>query len=171
MNDQQTSESWVAALERSIGQITAILANRDFPTGERAVLRRMGPGQPLPLTFYRFAFRYLPDGWERDIQDWITIVAGIALMAPDAHRPEVGFGLALAQAGYAETRLERLLSSRGETRRVLFLRAVRYLVSHTISFNWIQGARLLLIRDPERLELLQRQVARDFYRELHNTAR
>ena len=47
-------------------------------------------------------------------------------MSPNAHNLEVGFGTALADTNYSETRLERLLAAKDETRRVLFLRAVRF---------------------------------------------
>lgn len=126
----------------------------------------MIPGLAPPITFYRFALRNLPDGWERQIPAWTAIVAGIALMAPNAHRPDISLGLALADNGFAEARLERLFASRGETRITLFLRAVRFLAAKTAAFNWTDGARLLLTRDNDLLEQTHREIAADYYRAL-----
>lgn len=171
MNAQPTHDHyWVTSLAGTIDRIATLLSSRDFPSGERAALRRMSPGQPPPLAFYRFALGYLPEGWERDRDDWCSIVTGIALMAPSAHQPGIGLGSVLARTGYSEFRLERLLGSRGETRRTLLLRAVRFLASKAASFDWTQAARLLLTRDTDQLEALHRHIATDFYRELENKA-
>ena len=150
-------------LARTMAHIAGILASENFPTGERAALRRMSPDQPPPLYFYRFALRHLPDGWEGNEADWITLIAGIALMAPHARQPGRGLGTALGEAGYSEGRLERLLQSEGDTRRTLFLRAVRFLAAKAQPFDWRDGARLLLTRDPKKQETIHRRIARDFY--------
>jgi len=154
-------------LQSRIGQIAAALSSDRFPTGERAVLRRMNPGQLPPLAFYRFALRHLPEGWDREAdtrESWGTLVAGVALMSPNAHRPDRGLGRALAEAGYAAARLERLLAAEGDTRRSLLLRAARFLAAKSTSCNWVDAAQLLFTRDPDKRESLQRRVAWDFYR-------
>ncbi|WP_297529627.1 type I-E CRISPR-associated protein Cse2/CasB [Thiohalobacter sp.] len=151
------------SLARAIAHVAGTLSSEHFPTGERAALKRMTPGQPPPLYFYRFALRHLPETWERDEADWITLVAGIALMVPHAHRSGTGLGTALGEGGYSEGRLERLLQSEGDTRRTLFLRAVRFLAAKARPFDWQDAARLLLTRDPEKRERVHRHVARDFY--------
>lgn len=150
-------------LEQQIGRIAGIISSERFPTGERAALRRMGPGLPLPLSFYRFAFGYLPTGWEYAIDDWITLVAGIALMSPSAYNVQVGFGRALGEAGYSEFRLERLLAAEDKVRRSLFLRAIRFLAAKSKAFNWTEGARFLLTKSESRRETLNLSIARDFY--------
>ncbi|HQD79736.1 MAG TPA: type I-E CRISPR-associated protein Cse2/CasB [Bacillota bacterium] len=151
-------------LEQQVGRIAGILSSERFPTGERAALRRMNPGHPLPLSFYRFAFSYLPPGWEKAIDDWTTLVAGIALMSPNAYSPQVGFGAALADAEYSESRLERLLAAEYEVRRTLFLRAIRFLAAKSKPFNWAEGARFLLTESKSKREMLNLSIARDFYR-------
>lgn len=150
-------------LEKQVGKIAGIIGSDRFPTGERAALRRMSPGFPLPLSFYRFAINYLPEEWEHAADDWVTLVAGIALMVPNAYNPRVGFGGALADAGYSEYRLERLLAADQETQRVLFLRAVRFLAAKSKPFNWTEGARFLLARDGRKREALNIRIAKDFY--------
>ncbi len=152
------------SLESTIGHIAGVIGSEGFPTGERAALRRINPGQTPPLAFYRFALRHLGEGWESSLADWMTLVAGIALMSPNAHRPDRGLGRALAESGYAEARLERLLASEGNTRRTLILRTARFLAAKGSPCNWAEVAQLLLTREPEKRERLHRRIARDFYR-------
>ncbi len=147
-----------------VARLAALIGSEGLPTGERAALRRMVPGHPPPLAFHRVAIRMLPDGWERQEDDWVAILAGIALMSPGAHHPGAGLGAALASAGFSETRLERLLSAQGQVRRLLLLRAARFLVAKSHPCDWAEGAALLLARDPDRREALHRRIARDFYR-------
>ncbi len=162
MNEPQSPED---RLSSQIGRIAGVLASEHFPTGDRAALRRMGPGQQPPLIFYRFALHHLPHGWERNLADWMTLVAGIALMSPQAHRPDQPLGRALAEGDYAELRLERLLAARGYTRRALLLRAARFLAAKRRPFSWTEAAWLLLTsdRDEPRRERLHRKIANDFY--------
>lgn len=150
-------------LEAVIGRMAAVISSSTFPTGDRAALRRIVPAQPIPLTFYRFALNYCPSNWQYQRDDWLAITAGIALMSPAAHDPRVGLGAALARHGYSEARLERLLGARGEVRRILFLRAVRFLAAKVQPFNWVEGARFLLTSDAEKREELNFRIARDFY--------
>lgn len=158
--------------ERSIAEVvsgvSATLANPNFPTGDRAALRRMMPEQPLPVSFYRFAVRHLPAHWDRSedsIKNWATLVAAMAIMSPNAHRPERGLGSALAEAGFSEARLGRLLQSNGDTRRTLLLRAARFLAAKHEPCDWAEGASLLLVPESnvKLREQLNRRIARNFY--------
>ena len=155
-----------AGQQLPIASIARVLANENFATAERAALRRMVPGHPLPLAFYGFAVRHLPETWEQSLHDWTAIVTGMAIMAPLIHDPERNLGRVLAETGFSEARLERLLSADKETRRTLFLRTVRFLAAKNRAFNWKDGAQLLLIRDPTKQEWLFRRIAKDFYRTL-----
>jgi CRISPR system Cascade subunit CasB len=158
-----------AGLGTIIAHIAGVVGSDGFPTGERAVLRRMDPAHPPPLTFYRFALHHLPDDWEWEAAGWRTLVTGMAIMAPHIHQPDRGLGRALGEAGYSETRLERLLGADGETRHTLFLRAVRFLAAKGTPFNWLDGARLLLTREADKREQLHGRLATDFYRVLEQT--
>jgi len=153
----------VEPLEVIITRMAAVICSSRFPTGDRAALRRMVPGHPVPLTFYRFAFSYCPENWQSYREEWISIVAGMALMNPNAHDPHMGLGSALAKTNYSEARLERLLDSNGAVRRLLFLRTVRFLAAKLQPFNWVEGARFLLTSDAEKREALNARIARDFY--------
>lgn len=156
-------------LAQQLHLIARVLAEDSFPTGDRAVLRRMMPDGEPPLALYRLVFRYrLPEYWTLELdsfQSWLAIIAGIALMSPSANTPEIGLGRALATASYSEQRLERLLASEGDIKRLLLLRAARFLGAKNTPFNWVDGASLLLTRDPERLRRTHVRIAADFYRE------
>lgn len=153
-------------LTGAIAYAAGVISSDHFPTGERASLRRMAPGQDPPLGFYRFALDHLPAGWEQQEPDWMALVAGMALMSPNAHRRERGFGRAMADAGFSEARLERLLAADGDTQRVLLLRAARFLAAKATPFDWTQAALLLLTRDEQKRRDLYRRIAGDYYRHL-----
>ncbi len=152
-----------SSLSSHIAHIAGVLSSNEFPTGRRAELKRIVPGEPLPLAFYAFAVRHLPENWEKAPEDWATVVAGMALMAPTVYSHNTGLGDALAQAKFSEARLERLLAAEGETLRTLFLRAVRLLASKSIPFNWTDGAKLLFYKDQKAREDFKLHMARDFY--------
>jgi CRISPR system Cascade subunit CasB len=156
-------------LSSTIATISGVIGSDNFPTGERAALRRMTPRQPPPLAFYRFAFSHLPEAWDRDEasqKDWMTLSAGIAIMSPGAHESSQRLGRVLAENRYLELRLERLLSDSavGDPRRILLLRAARFLAAKGCSVNWVDAAQLLLTRNPEKSTAIREQIAKDFYR-------
>ncbi|MGI6149811.1 MAG: type I-E CRISPR-associated protein Cse2/CasB [Limnochordia bacterium] len=159
MNLQPEPQSLMSVVVK----ISSVLGNESFAAGDRAALRRMQPGHPPPLAFYRFAMRYLPESWETKLDDWVAVTAGMALMSPQAHDPTRGMGKVLAEAGYSEARLERLLASEGEVRRLLLLRAARFLAAKGFSMNWVDGAVFLLTDDGNKREALHRRIAKEFY--------
>src|SRR5437867_3783697 len=105
MNRPATDDSpkeETSSLAKFVHKLAAIIDAEQFPTGDRAALRRLNPGEPPSLAFYRFAFRHLPATWENQQKAWITLIAGTALMCPHPHRPDRRAGLALAESGYSE---------------------------------------------------------------------
>lgn len=153
------------ALRARIGQISATLGGEHFPTGERAALKRFAPGQSVPLAYWRFWPRWLRTDAPPDAQsqDWALILAGLALMGRAGHQPKAPLGASLAEQGYSEQRLERLLAAEdAATRRQLFARTVRFLAAKGAAIDWLEAARFLLAGDALR-ESLAHGVARDYY--------
>lgn len=151
-------------LSHTVGRLARVLSGEAFPTGERARLRKWSADSPPSLAFLRFGFSELPEGWQARSEDWEVLVAGLALMYPQGHDPGRPAGRALAEAGYAEARLERLLAADGDMRRTLLLRAARFLRAKNTSCNWIDFAFLLgLGGDPEPA---RRRLADDYFRAL-----
>lgn len=148
-----------------VGRIVAIIGADHFPTGERAALKRLPPNEPPGLAFYRFWPRYVRAETPSDTQalDWALALSGIALMGSNAHRPGRRLGAALAQTGYSEMRIERLLGTDDAAmRRVLFMRALRYLAAKGEPIDWVEAARWLLSAQEQR-EARSRRIARDYF--------
>ena len=152
------------SLKSLIGRIAGIIGSEDFPTGERAAFKRFAPDRPPSLAFYRFCFRYLPESWQGNVGAWQTLLAGLALMGTQPHRPDRPVGLALAEDGYSEARLERLLAAQDDVLHTLTLRLARFLAAKGESVNWLDLANLLLAKDRDKQEAARLKIARDYYR-------
>ena len=157
-----------ADLPALIGRLAAQLATSHYPNADRASLKRYAVGQPPPLAFYRLWLRHLGTELpvERQTSAWTLLAWGLALMGAGAHRPGRGLGRALAETGYAEARLERLLTADDDTRQRLFASLVRFLAAKGESFDWLDAGRLLLTRNFDAHEALNRRIATDYYRHL-----
>lgn len=158
-----------ATLRDRIGRAAATIGATHFPASERASLRRMGPGSPPPLAFYRFWFRHFDDGAPDESQTsaWMVLLSGLAAAPPNAHLPSRGLGVALSDSGWNESRLERLLAAEGvDIREKLVSDALRFLASRGQRFDWSDVARLLLARSDAALDSIHRRIATDYYRHL-----
>jgi len=159
-------------LHARVGRLAAVVSGEHYPAGDRAALRRYAPQQPVPLAFYRLWLRHL--GTEPPLGSaigaWALIAWGLATGGPSAHRRDRPLGRCLAEAGYSEARLERLLAApEDDTRQALVASMVRYLASKGEGFDWVQLAQLVLLRDEARREGLHRRIATDYYRQLAST--
>lgn len=168
MHDTPTGD--FANDNHSLGSIISHLAhvlNGDhFPTGERAALRRMAPSSEPGLAYWRLWPIWLRRDPPPDVQTsaWSVIVAGLALMSPSGHQRGHPFGKALADAGFSDFRLERLLAADDDTTRLqLFARALRFVAAKGTGFDWTTVAAWLLA-GPETRATIARSIARDFYR-------
>lgn len=152
-------------LSRIVSQLASFLGSPRLSNGDRATLRRMQFNQLPPLGFYKLASTRLPPGWDsiQTQRNWMVIISGMSLMYPNIHRSDQPLGVELARGHYAESRLERLLASEGDTRRTLTLRMVRFLAAHHTPCDWTDVAGILLTREPEKLERLHRRIANHFY--------
>ncbi len=128
------------------------------------MLRRMTPAMRPPLAFFRLACRALPADWETHRREWTTLVACIALMCPDPHRPDRPVGRVLAEGGLSESRLERLLATEGEVLSAIMLRTAYFLGAKQLPLDWTEFARLLFVTGRDEKEAVRLAIARDFYR-------
>lgn len=155
-------------LASTVGRLAHAIGDKHFPTGDRAALRRWAPGQPLPLAFYRLWLRQmdgdLPAG--AATQAWMLLAWSLATLGADAHAPERPWGQALAESGFAEGRLERLLSAPDDVRADLFMSAMRFLAAKGEHFDLTEAARFLLTADADKREHVHRRLAQAFYRHL-----
>ncbi|WP_281915675.1 type I-E CRISPR-associated protein Cse2/CasB [Caldimonas thermodepolymerans] len=161
----QTDDSSLAA---TIGRLAGVVGHAHYPAGDRAALKRWAPGQPVPLAFYRLWLRHLGDELPVESQTpaWMTLAWGVAALGAASHRPDRPLGRALAESGYAEARLERLLAAPEELRIELFMSTARFLAARNESFDWLDAALFLLTTDPQAHERACRRIAQAFFRHL-----
>jgi len=109
---------------------------------------------------------HVDDAWqgERWLANWRAVLCALAIQRDGGFNPATPFGQALAEARFAERRLERLLSASGDTLRALALRAARQVAAKGIACDWRTFADLLFTPDDEQRERINTRIARDFYR-------
>ncbi len=157
-----------SSLASTVGRLAHAIGAEHFPNGDRVALRRWALGQPLPLAFYRLWLRQM-DGdlpIEASTEAWMLLAWSLSTLGADAHAPGRPWGQALAESGFAESRLERLLSASDDVRPDLFTAAVRFLAAKGGRFDLTEAARFLLTSDVDKRESLHRRIAQAFYRHL-----
>lgn len=152
------------SISETVSHLVAVLNHPEFPPGLLAALRRMNPGQPPPIAYWRFASAHLDslDSMDR----WMPIVAAMAWAVPFNFASRRRFGAALAQAGFSELRLHQLLAAQDAILIRAFLRATRFLASQDIDFDWASPAALLLTTNPQKLQHVKQDIAVSYYRHL-----
>lgn len=164
--DETASE--IPTLGSEVARLAGVIGSAHYPGGDRAALRRWAPGQSVPLAFYRLWLRHLGSGLpaEERTETWMAIVWGIAISGAGCHDPRRPFGQALAESGFSEGRLERLLSAPDDVRIDLFISAVRFLAAKGERFDWRDAAQFLLTTDADKREGLHRRIAAAYFRHL-----
>lgn len=145
-------------LARRAVAIAAALAAAD--RGEKAEARRMDTGG-APV-FWRQAARLDLPRWEEDC--WLRFTRLVAILTSasagqsvhDGTRP---LGAVLAETGFSERRLARLLAARGAARDEALERAIRMIARTRPRLNVVDLARVVFGRDNTRL-------ARTYYQQL-----
>jgi len=139
-------------------KLAAHLKRGSTSTGDRAALARLSPDALQPhelaaLSRALLAAGLAPESWRADTWPrWALIAHGIALAGHDGSR---SLGEQLAHAGVSESRVTKLLTSRGEAFRQGLPRLLRLLASHGVSPNWRELGELVLLdssTDRQRVE-------------------
>lgn len=168
MNETAPTPPKASSLASTVGRLAHAIGADHYPNGDRAALRRWAPGQPLPLAFYRLWLRQMNEELpaEAATQAWMLVAWSLATLGAEAHPPERTWGQALAESGFAEGRLERLLSAPADVRPDLFMAAVRFLAAKGERFDLTEAARFLITSDADKREAVHRRIAQAFYRHL-----
>lgn len=117
-------------------------------SGERAALARLRPESLHPHQMAALARALLaaglaPDEWHSTTWPrWALIAHGMALAGHDGKQ---ALGLQLASARVSETRVTKLLTSRGDAFTQLLPRVLRLLASKGVAPNWRQLGELVLL--------------------------
>lgn len=167
--DAEPAHNPIAKLAGLIGQ--AARFNGDLyglGAGERAALARLDPDgelRPHQIAALARAFvhadlepeRWRPETWRR----WALIAHGMAL-AGQAPGP---LGNQLCAAGVSESRVTKLLTSRGDAFRQLLPRLLRLLASKEVAPNWHELGGLILHegRDEDKAEAIRMRIAGRYF--------
>jgi CRISPR system Cascade subunit CasB len=160
-----------------IGQIVARTASRlgavNFPTGERAALRRLSPEDPSSGIGAVCRLLHMAgfDGGQASpehLKRWALVLHGMALMSgpgTNPHNPSKRPGGAFADAKLSDQRFTRLLNARGPAFRDLIPRLARFVAGQGQSFDWEPLARLILYegRNEQVAEDIRLRIAAQFY--------
>jgi len=152
-----------------VPRLARVLADPHFPNGERAALKRMSLDGTAPLALHRFILRHVDETWQNEqwTPRWRALVCALAIQRDGGFDPARPWGQALAEARFAESRLERLLAAQGNALLTLALRAARQLAARATACDWRQFAELVFCTDVQAREHINTRIARDYYRTLN----
>lgn len=166
MNASPSTAAESDGLAARVGALAQLVQRPDFPSADRVAFKRWAPGQPPPLGFYRLFLRTTPDELPAPAQTEAWMLLAWGLCNGIAHRPERALGQALAECGYAEARLERLLAADLDLLPELTAAALRFLAAKGEGCDFVQLARLLLAREAEAREAIHRRIASAYFHHL-----
>jgi CRISPR system Cascade subunit CasB len=140
-----TSSEAAPSFREPFGALAAYILRAG--SGERAALARLQPDSLQPHQLAALARALLaaglsPDQWHTDTWPrWALIAHGMALAGHDGKQR---LGRQLANAGVSESRVTKLLTSRGTAFTQLLPRVLRLLASKGVSPNWREMGELVL---------------------------
>lgn len=162
-----------APAEPTLGTAIARLSHRltdpDANKGELADLRRLAAKNEKNRAFWRVLTKEVPEkfsgGQDRE-NIWASLFAAYALLAPLGNGRGTGLGTALAETGYSEPRLLRLLRSDKDQIHDELITAARWLAAHGRTADWLEIARFAFSRlneDGDSDHYTARTIARDYF--------
>lgn len=131
--------------------------------GDLAELRRLDPDCPGAPVFFRILARVAPDAGPETMRRYAHYLRILALN-PEALSGD-RLGVVMAEANVSESRVQRLLTARGDAMGDQ-LRLIARRLANAGNVPWRGFAYLLLSGDDDRLERSRMIVARDFWRAL-----
>ena len=130
-------------------------------SGERAALARLKPEALQPHQLAALARALLaaglsPEQWHVDTWPrWALVAHGMALAGHDGKQK---LGKQLADAGVSESRVTKLLTSRGDAFKQLLPRVLRLLASKGVAPNWRELGELVLIESSTELQAKAEEI-------------
>lgn len=155
------------ARAKAVAAIAHAMADKGFPPGDLAQLRRLDPDSPNRPAFWKLLVDLVqPEELRRTAaaeRGWAMLMAAMAILGPGCHRRDVRAGTVLAHAGFSEARFEHLLRVEGERFWDDLRRLCRFLAARDLGFDWVRLAPLLVPFGEEEAERTRRELARDYY--------
>ncbi len=154
-----------------IGGINHAIHHR-LSSGDIAELRRLDPDNPGIPAFWKIMVSSIGDeglalagGLDRDEAEkrWAVVLSAMAAMANQSVQGRK-LGDALADGGYSELRLNRLLRATGHTLRGLTREMTRFLTAKGEFFDLLDLARLVFSDGKTWSESYRREIARAYYK-------
>ena len=145
ITDAETAPADTPAYYEPFGALAAYIQRAS--SGDRAALARLKPEALQPHQLAALARALLaaglsPEQWHADTWPrWALIAHGMALAGHDGKQ---ALGKQLAQAGVSESRVTKLLTSRGDAFAQLLPRVLRLLASKGVAPNWRELGDLVL---------------------------
>lgn len=143
--EENAPQEDAAAYREPFGALAAYIHRAS--TGDHAALARLKPDalQPHQLAALARALAaagLAPEQWHADTWPrWALIAHGMALAGHDGKQK---LGRQLAHAGVSESRVTKLLTSRGDAFTQLLPRVLRLLASKGVAPNWRELGELVL---------------------------
>ena len=172
--------SWGGIAVRFAGDMARVNSEQYHSTltrGDLANLRRMDLDDPDPLVIRMMTSQDALAEWVTNdaiYRKWALILQGLALMTPkssgdggvSAHQGNTPVGQALYQAGYSESRFNRLLAAREEMLHTLLSRMFRMVAAADQRFSWREMARFIRSSgyNEDRAEQYRRHISSYYYR-------
>lgn len=147
---------------------------RAVDPGTRARLARLDHKAPIAGEFWsiyldmqeKAAAQSRP--WALPESSCALLIRAMALMSPYVQDAAQPLGKVLAEAGYSELRLARLLEADAEALPDLIISLTRFLGTKGRPIRWSDLARLLLDHDGTTI---RKTIAGDYYRALRNKSK
>lgn len=167
-----------SAVGHPIGLLAGFIDRAD--NGTRAALARLNPEdlQPHQMAALSRALIHAglsPEKWQvATWRRWALVAHGMALAG---HDPKGRLGQQLATASVAESRVTKLLVSRGEAFVQFVPRLLRLLASKQVKPNWYELSELILKNDAtesvaqQKAEDRRLRMAGDYYSALTRAAK
>lgn len=158
-----------------IGKIAFFLqpGTQALSSADMAQLRRLSAQKPYSSALWKILLQCnVPEKWAggrnqaQKEKQWAALIGAMA-QSPASHDPKTRFGTALAQSGWSELRLVRLLESRDEQLDALFRQMAAYMASKGLSLDWSEAGQLLFWQEGETAESIRQDIARAYYRALY----
>lgn len=159
------------SLASLIGALAKRLAHLgNGPCAELRRLRADADDRWRSATFYRiYADTIAPQhtGTEQHESQWAMILAGLARLP---HQSGKNVGATLAEHGFSERRVVRLLDADDDHLPTELRATVSFLTAKGSAVNWISLADLVLSNGTDRRDDVRRKIAAAYYRSLAKTS-
>ena len=159
-----TDTPTVSDLPTLIGDLVRRIAN--LGTGPQAELRRLRPDADdrwrSPI-FYQLYALITPDGdrGEEHQRRWAMLLSGMVTIE---HSRRSSLGRVLAESGFAEIRLVRLLDADPALLGDHLRTTVAFLAAKGAEADWCDLARLVLSCGGDEHDAVRRRIAQSYYR-------